>query len=87
MVALKDNSPRFTPEEYFAWEEQQLERHELIDGEVYAMTQRTVISTYRNISLIWVGALKLKRSGSYRLSSVKVVTVEGYISFYKDSYD
>ena len=23
MVAIKDNSPRFTPEEYFAWEEQQ----------------------------------------------------------------
>lgn len=42
MVALKDNAPRFTPEEYFAWEEQQLERHELIDGEVYAMTGGTV---------------------------------------------
>ena len=25
MVAVKDNSPRFTREEYFAWEEQQLE--------------------------------------------------------------
>jgi Uma2 family endonuclease len=42
MVALKDNSPRFTPEEYFAWEEQQLERHELIDGEVYAMSGGTI---------------------------------------------
>ena len=42
MVALKYNAPRFTPEEYFAWEEQQLERHELIDGEVYAMTGGTV---------------------------------------------
>jgi Uma2 family endonuclease len=42
MVALKDNTPRFTPEEYFTWEEQQLERHELIDGEVYAMTGGTV---------------------------------------------
>jgi Uma2 family endonuclease len=41
MVALKDNTPRFTPEEYFAWEEQQLERHELIDGEVYAMSGGT----------------------------------------------
>jgi Uma2 family endonuclease len=37
MCAIKDSSPRFTPEEYFAWEEQQLERHEYIDGEVYAM--------------------------------------------------
>ncbi|MFM7602534.1 MAG: Uma2 family endonuclease [Pseudanabaena sp.] len=36
MIAAKDN-PTFTPEEYFAWEEQQPEKHELIDGEVYAM--------------------------------------------------
>jgi Uma2 family endonuclease len=41
MVAVRDNMPRFTPEEYFAWEEQQLERHELIDGEVYAMSGGT----------------------------------------------
>jgi Uma2 family endonuclease len=38
MVAIKENFPRFTPEEYFAWEEQQLERHEYINGEVYAMS-------------------------------------------------
>jgi Uma2 family endonuclease len=42
MIALKDNVPRFTPEEYFAWEEQQLERHEYIDGEVYAMSGGTI---------------------------------------------
>jgi Uma2 family endonuclease len=41
MVAVKDNFPRFTPEEYFAWEEQQLHRHEYIDGEVYAMSGGT----------------------------------------------
>ncbi len=41
MVALKDNFPRFIPEEYFALEEQQLERHEYIDGEVYAMSGGT----------------------------------------------
>ena len=38
---MKDNMLRFTPEEYFAWEEQQLERHELINGEVYAMSGGT----------------------------------------------
>jgi Uma2 family endonuclease len=27
----------FTPEEYFAWEERQLEKHELIEGRVYEM--------------------------------------------------
>jgi Uma2 family endonuclease len=37
MIAAKDQERHFTPEEYFAWEEQQLERHELIDGRVYAM--------------------------------------------------
>jgi Uma2 family endonuclease len=42
MVAIQDNSRRFTPEEYFAWEEQQLERHELIDGQVYAMSGGTI---------------------------------------------
>jgi Uma2 family endonuclease len=38
MIAVRQNDRRFTPEEYFAWEEQQLERHELIDGRVYAMS-------------------------------------------------
>jgi Uma2 family endonuclease len=37
-IALRDRSPRFTPDEYFAWEEKQFCRHEYIDGEVYAMT-------------------------------------------------
>jgi Uma2 family endonuclease len=41
MVAVKNNLPRFTPEEYFAWEERQLEKHEYIGGEVYAMTGGT----------------------------------------------
>jgi Uma2 family endonuclease len=30
MVAVKDNTPRFTPEEYFAWEEKQPVKHEYI---------------------------------------------------------
>jgi Uma2 family endonuclease len=42
MVLVKDNSPQFTPEEYFAWEEKQLEKHEYIDGEVYAMSGGSV---------------------------------------------
>lgn len=28
MVAAKDKSPQLTPEDYFAWKEQQLEKHE-----------------------------------------------------------
>jgi Uma2 family endonuclease len=37
MIAAKEKLPRLTPEEYFVWEEKQLEKHEYIDGEVYAM--------------------------------------------------
>ncbi len=42
MTAAKDNLPLLTPEEYFAWEEQQLEKHEYIDGQIYAMSGETV---------------------------------------------
>lgn len=37
MIAAKDKPTNLTPEEYFAWEEQQLEKHELINGQVYPM--------------------------------------------------
>ncbi len=37
MVTAKDNFPQLTPEEYFTWEEKQIEKYEYIDGEVYAM--------------------------------------------------
>jgi Uma2 family endonuclease len=42
MISIKENLPAITPEEYFVWEEQQLEKHELIDGQVYAMTGGSV---------------------------------------------
>lgn len=42
MIVAKNHPPPLTPEEYFAWEEQQLEKHELIDGQVYAMTGGSV---------------------------------------------
>lgn len=41
MIAVRNNDRYFTAEEYFAWEAQQLERHELIDGCVYAMSGGT----------------------------------------------
>lgn len=41
MIATREQERYFTPEEYFAWEEQQLERHDLIDGRVYAMSGGT----------------------------------------------
>jgi Uma2 family endonuclease len=41
MIAAKDRFPKLTPEEYFIWEEQQLVRHEYLNGEVYAMSGGT----------------------------------------------
>jgi Uma2 family endonuclease len=41
MIAAREQERYFTPEDYFAWEAQQLERHELIDGRVYAMSGGT----------------------------------------------
>jgi Uma2 family endonuclease len=38
MIAIKENLPQLTREEYFTWEEKQLEKHEYIDGQVYAMS-------------------------------------------------
>jgi Uma2 family endonuclease len=42
MIAAREDFPRLTPEEYFAWEEQQQIRHEYINGELYAMTGGTL---------------------------------------------
>ncbi len=62
MVAVKDNLPRFTPEEYFAWEERQLEKHEYICGEVYAMTGGSV--NHSQIAVKFVSMLDNHLSGS-----------------------
>jgi len=42
MIAAKDIYPKLTHEEYFVWEEKQLEKHEYIDGQVYAMSGGSV---------------------------------------------
>ncbi len=42
MIAATEKFPQLTPEEYFAWEEKQLEKHEYINGEVYAMSGGSV---------------------------------------------
>ncbi len=41
MIAAREQEQYFTPEAYFAWEAKQLEKHELIDGRVYAMSGGT----------------------------------------------
>lgn len=52
MIAAKDNTSYFTPEEYFAWEEQQLEKHELIDGQVYPLGIHAMTGGSKNHSLL-----------------------------------
>ncbi|MBW4523456.1 MAG: Uma2 family endonuclease [Scytolyngbya sp. HA4215-MV1] len=51
MVAKEHASP-LTPAEYFAWEEQQLEKHELIDGQVYPMGINAMTGGSKNHSLL-----------------------------------
>ncbi|MEM7063751.1 MAG: Uma2 family endonuclease [Cyanobacteria bacterium P01_B01_bin.77] len=42
MIAVKENFPQLTSEEYFIWEEKQLDKHEYIDGQIYAMSGGSV---------------------------------------------
>ncbi|MFZ4556667.1 MAG: Uma2 family endonuclease [Pseudanabaena sp.] len=49
MIIGRKNFPKLTPKEYFDWEEKQLNKHEYIEGEVYAMSGGS-----RNHSLIAV---------------------------------
>ena len=42
MISSRENIPKLTSEEYFAWEEKQLEKHEYINGQVYAMSGGSV---------------------------------------------
>jgi Uma2 family endonuclease len=62
MIAAREHFPRFTPEEYFAWEERQQVRHEYINGEVYAMTGGTL--NHGRIALNFASLLKNHLRGS-----------------------
>ena len=54
MIASRENFPPMTPEQYFVWESEQLEKHEYIDGQIYAMGGGS-----RNHSLIAVRLITL----------------------------
>jgi Uma2 family endonuclease len=73
MVAAREQDLHFTPEEYFAWEARQLEKHELIDGRVHAMSGGT--QNHSAIAINFVLLIKLHlRGGSCNVfnSDVKV---------------
>lgn len=63
MVASKVNFPQLTPEEYFIWEEKQLEKHEYIDGELYAMSGGSVNHGRIAIKFITMFDTHLENSG------------------------
>ncbi|XFA73745.1 Uma2 family endonuclease [Thermosynechococcaceae cyanobacterium Okahandja] len=62
MIAVKEEEQYFTPEEYFIWEEQQLEKHELINGRVYAMTGGT--QNHSGIKINIISLIKAHLRGS-----------------------
>ena len=82
MIAAPEHFPRFTPAEYFAWEEQQQVRHEYIDGEVYAMSGGTI--NHSEIALNFGSLLKshLRGSGCRTLNSdarVNILSSSDYV--------
>jgi Uma2 family endonuclease len=81
MIAAKENFPRFTPEEYFAWEEKQLEKYEYIDGEVYAMSGGSVNHGRIAIKLTTIFDTHLNNSGCITGNSdikVNIVATTNY---------
>jgi Uma2 family endonuclease len=85
MVSAYQHSPRFTPEEYFAWEQQQQLRHEYLDGEVYAMTGGTVNHGQIAANFIILLGSHLRGSGCRVLTSdVKVGIQESDDYVYPD---
>jgi Uma2 family endonuclease len=63
MIAAKENSPQLTPEEYFAWEEKQVDKHEYINGEVYAMSSGSKNHSLISVRFITLFSNHLESSG------------------------
>ncbi len=81
MIAAKEIFPRFTPEEYFAWEEKQLEKYEYIDGEVYAMSGGSV--NHGRIAIKFTAMFDTHLEGSSCITGnsdikVNIVTTNNY---------
>ncbi len=63
MIAAKENFPQLTPEEYFIWEEKQLEKHEYIDGQIYAMSGGSKNHSLISVRLITMFSNHLEGKG------------------------
>ncbi len=81
MIAARKNFPQFTPKEYFAWEEKQLNKHEYIEGEVYAMSGGSV--NYGRIAIRFITMFDSHLDGSSCITGnsdikVKIVKTNNY---------
>jgi Uma2 family endonuclease len=86
MIAAKENSPQLTPEEYCVWEEKQLEKHEYIDGQVYAMSGGSVNHVRIAIKLTAMFDTHLENSGCITGNSdIKINIVETKNYTYPDA--
>lgn len=82
MIAAKEQLPIFTPEEYFAWEEQQKEKHEYFDGEVYAMSSGTLNHSRIAVNVTTLLDNHLAEGGCQVLNSdarIKIQRSEKYV--------
>ncbi|NJM58508.1 MAG: Uma2 family endonuclease [Synechococcales cyanobacterium RU_4_20] len=85
MIALQDPTPRLTADQYLLWEESQVDRHEYVDGQIYAMSGGTV--NHGEIAANCIAVLKgqLQGSGCRVLTSdVKVRVLRSNAFLYPD---
>ncbi|BAZ85448.1 Uma2 family endonuclease [Dolichospermum compactum] len=82
MIVVKDKFPKLTPEEYFVWEEQQLLRHEYLNGEIYAMSGGTQNHGRIASNIIFIVKGHLRGSGCQVGNSdcrVNIVETKDYV--------
>ena len=77
MIASKENFPQLSPAEYFIWEEQQLEKHEYINGEVYAMSGGSKNHSLISVRFITLFSNHLETSGCETGNSDLRVNIAG----------
>ena len=81
MIAAKEQFPLLTPEEYFTWEEKQVEKHEYINGQIYAMSGGTV--NHGRIAIRFITMLETHLENSNCLTGnsdikIKIVNTPNY---------
>ena len=68
-----------TVADFLAWEAQQTERHEFIDGEVFAMTGARVLHQLLALNLIYALQHPLRKTGCFVLQDGTKLKVPGVV--------